>query len=109
MFAVFIAALGAILVGKLQLGLRKAAKDPQTWIPASAIVLLIILHFTFTRTLPVGALPSVLHKPLSVQLAAQGWFPLLSLFLANALWMPVDLSTWQRISSVTGSGPSLLA
>jgi len=41
-------------------------------------------------------------------LAAQGWFPLLSLFLANALWMPVDLSTWQRIASVSGSGPSLL-
>jgi Na+/proline symporter len=106
--AIFICTLLLILLGKLQLGLHKALKDPQTWIPVFGVLVLGVVHCFVTLTTNSGAAASILDKPLSVQMKAQGWFPLLSLFLANVLWMPVDLSTWQRIASVEGSGTELL-
>jgi hypothetical protein len=90
-----------LLTGKLMVGLNKAVRDPQILIPIAGIVALIGMSF-YVPTLHPGTASSVLSLPLSRQLDAQGMLGLLSLLLANALWMPVDLSTWQRIASVKG-------
>jgi hypothetical protein len=77
--------------------------DWQIIIPlAGLLVLTILTVLTATSTSP-GTIPSLFERPISLQLKAQGWLALTSLFLANALWMPVDLSTWQRITSVDRS------
>ena len=104
---VFLLALAILFIGKLRVGPRRALKDPQTAIPLAASVAVIavsiyVVHF------PQGTHASVLTQPLSVQIYAQGVLGLLSLFVANFLWMPVDLSTWQRVASVEGSGDGLL-
>ena len=97
-----------ILIGKLRLGLRQASRDWQLLIPLSAILgLIVVCVWVANSSLRAGTASNVLDKPLGTQLLAQGWLALISLFLANVLWMPVDLSTWQRIASVR-SGKDLL-
>jgi len=51
-----------------------------------------------------NVLPRPLTSPLSSQLRAQSELGLFSLMLANALWMVVDISSWQRIASVGREG-----
>jgi Na+/proline symporter len=55
-----------------------------------------------------GFQPTVLDLPLRQLIEKQTWVAMLSLFVANVLWMPVDLSTWQRIASVEGQRSEVL-
>lgn len=100
---VMASALILLLIGKLRLGLKTAFKDIQTFIPLGALVglVFVVIH---SYHLSPGLNQNVLNIPLSTQLSAQGFVGIISLFIANALWMPVDLSTWQRIASVRGEG-----
>ena len=102
-----------IFVAKLLQGWswRHPLRDKQILIPiVAAVGILILDHWLRAQpaNLPAGAQPTVLDKPIGEQLYAQGWFALLSLFVANFLWMPVDLSTWQRVASVEGEGSEVL-
>lgn len=74
--------------------------DWQITIPLVGLLALIILIVVIATSVPAGTNASPFDIPIVLQLKAQGWLGLTSLFLANALWMPVDLSTWQRITSV---------
>lgn len=105
--ALLFATLLILLFGKLQVGAARAIRDLQFYIPIVAVFALLGIC-VYTQRLPEGTHSSVLNLPLSKQLSAQGVIGLVSLFIANFLWMPVDLSTWQRIASVEGEGPALL-
>ena len=107
--AVLIGSLLLIIIGKLQQGIAMTlTSDRQILIPLLGVVGYAIIHFGITRKLAPGNSVTVLDQPLNQQLKAQGYFGLLSLFVANAFWMPVDLSTWQRIASVEGKDSELL-
>jgi Na+/proline symporter len=109
-WGLFLTTLLIMLVGKLLVGWRSALKDPQVLIPVLGLMgLFLIEYFISARALSPGHEPSVFDQPLRTQMNAQGAFALFSLFLANFFWMPVDLSTWQRISSVNGGGAELSA
>lgn len=103
----FLAVAILMIIGKLQVGLRDAVSDPQIWIPILALVGLLVINpwaspvswLVAGHAHPSGGIAA----PLTSQVKAQGVIGLLSLLLANALWMPVDLSTWQRVASVKGS------
>jgi hypothetical protein len=97
-----------LLFAKLLLG-RDGARDPQILIPIAGIIAWAVIHYVATVPSNQTWAASVLRTPLHNQLRAQGFIALLSLFFANVLWMPVDLSTWQRIASVDGDGPELLS
>jgi hypothetical protein len=75
--------------------------DMQIIIPVVAIIALILLYVT-TSVSPHAVLLNEprLTENIGTQLRAQGIWALLSLFVANFFWMPVDVSTWQRISSI---------
>ena len=83
-------------------------KDIQFYIPFLAF-LAVLAVWRHVHSTAAGNAPSVLSLPLLTQLQAQHKFGLFSLFIANFLWMPVDLSTWQRVASVHGSDESLLS
>lgn len=103
LFVIFV----ILLLGKLMIGWRRAIRDPQTLIPLVGFAALAIV-VPYVHRLVAGHQASVLNLPPKQQLYAQGPLGLFSLLLANALWMPVDLSTWQRISSVKGTADELL-
>jgi Na+/proline symporter len=75
----------------------------QAAIPLCALVALFAESTWVHLTLTSGSAENIFNKPISNQLLAQGIVGLISLLIANALWMPVDVSTWQRIASVGGS------
>jgi Na+/proline symporter len=80
----------------------------QASIPLCALVLLVLESIWVHRSLTPGSAMSALDQPLSTQLWAQGGLGLVSLFIANALWMPVDVATWQRVGSVSGTNDAAL-
>ena len=81
----------------------KPFADKQLLIPIIGIILQLFLMTIALLSHPTSpnevAISSLLANPLD-QLRAQGIISLLSLFFANALWQFVDLSSWQRVSSV---------
>lgn len=78
--------------------------DWQIVIPIAGFLILFVVWWSTVRSGPPGSATDVLSTPIWKQLKAQGWLGIGSLFLANVLWMPVDLSTWQRIESIDRSG-----
>jgi Na+/proline symporter len=101
-----IATLALLVVAKVNFtsrfrSWRETFPDSQVVIPIIAI-LIILLQRQWTQMIPHGHVQSVLEKPFDVQITAMGWLGVISLFVANALWMPVDLATWQRVESVDG-------
>ncbi len=90
------------IVGRIKENHEPFLSDKQIAIPIFGILALVVIRFTIEPSL-VGTisnrLPS-LAENISVQLKAQGALAIFSLFVANFFWMPVDVSTWQRISSV---------
>jgi len=77
--------------------------DKQIFIPIGALLVLTTIMIAITTFGTAGTNSSVFEIPIATQLKAQGWLGVFSLLLANALWMPIDLSTWQRIASVDRS------
>jgi len=65
-----------------------------------AFVCLVLAGISFYHGGQVHNADAVFSLPYSVQLEAQGWLGVVSLFFANALWMLVDASTWQRVGSM---------
>lgn len=97
-------ALGLVILGKMSLARASRVRDPQLPIILVALGVLIIECLWVPMSRAPGTGHSVLTNPLGTQLTAQGALGLVSLFFANALWMPVDISTWQRVASVEKSG-----
>ncbi len=97
-----------LLVGKVFLEGLRIFQDRQSLIPLFGLFSLAVVLSTTTLFFLPGSSPTVLDHSFREQLSAQGFLGLLSLFLANALWMPVDLSTWQRVASVKGTDVELL-
>ncbi len=102
-----------IFIAKLLQGWswRHPLRDKQILIPIVAFAGALLLdHWLKAQPayFPAGAQPTILGKPIGDQLRAQDWFALFSLFLANVLWMPVDLSTWQRVASIEGQSEEVL-
>lgn len=97
-----------IILGKLLTGRRSVVGL------AVPLLALIILGFRFYLTstsepvLVASGTPIALTRPMLQQFNAQGAVALVSLFLANVFWLPVDISTWQRIASVEGKDSSAL-
>jgi Na+/proline symporter len=106
--SLLIATLLLLLFGKLRLGWKAASRDVQLFIPVIGLAAVALVSIYVSHLVP-GHHSSVLSQPLSTQMRAQGLLGVFSLLIANALWMPVDLSTWQRIASVEGSGDTLLS
>ncbi len=79
---------------------------------AVPILAIVALGIVYAVTVTGGAMPghatTVLDQPILTQLHAQGIIGIISLLFANALWMPVDFSTWQRIASVKGENEPVL-
>lgn len=76
--------------------------DLQIIIPILGIIATGIIVF-FVPTHPTSAVGErfpELSQNLFGQVKAQGALAIISLFFANFFWMPVDVSTWQRISSI---------
>jgi Na+/proline symporter len=99
--------LAGLYAGFLIMRGMRSAFNPSIIIAVLGTIALCVA-IVVARRLPAGHAPTILSQPLSNQLWAQGTLGLISLFVANALWMPVDLSTWQRIASVRGTGAPLL-
>ncbi len=96
----------AMLVAKLQLSWRQPARDPQIVIPILALAGLYGIHQWAAANVSsgnVGVATALNYVPLG-----QGLLGLSSLFIANVFWMPVDLSTWQRVASVKGESTTEL-
>jgi hypothetical protein len=103
--ALLLLTLIVMALGKVQTVKHSSIKsDKQLLIPVLAIGLIlavcVYLHndaaaFRGTTDTPVPPLQ---------QFKAQGFLGIISLFFANALWMIVDISTWQRIASVKQEG-----
>ncbi len=104
--ALLILTLLTILGGMLQISWRRPIQEPQVIIPLAALAAWVFMnHYVHSANgtgLPPGSYATVLSNPIPMQLKAQGYLGLFSLFIANAFWMPVDLSTWQKIASVEG-------
>jgi Na+/proline symporter len=83
--------------------------DWQVAIPLCGLLVLVIESIWTILVLRPGFSSTVFNVPLATQLYAQGLIGLLSLLIANALWMPVDISTWQRIGSVGGDDAAALS
>lgn len=77
--------------------------DWQLAIPLVALSVLAVETVWVLTQLSPGAAANILDTPISTQLVAQGGMGLASLLVANALWMPVDVSTWQRVGAVEGN------
>jgi Na+/proline symporter len=80
--------------------------DRQILIPVAGLgllAILILISLVASPSKPTVPLPPIMAD-LTSQIRAQGILSLLSLFFANALWQFVDISSWQRISSVRGEG-----
>ena len=92
-------AMVLVLCGRVYLARRSKVVAIETWLPLAALVLLVAVVWHSVQA-PQGSVPTVFDKPISEQLVAQGLLGLFSLFLANALWMPVDISTWQRVAAL---------
>lgn len=96
-----IAALGLVVLGK-SLTLERWSEVFGSFhfrmLAAASFVILVEVFFLKAHT-PHGQV-AILTAPLSTQVEAQGIVSLVSLFIANFLWMVVDISTWQRIASV---------
>jgi hypothetical protein len=98
-----------MLIGKLMLGARAAFSDPQILVPIGALSGLIAVQMYLVKAGPIaGNASSVLDLSMRSQIWAQGPLALVALLIANALWMPVDLSTWQRIASVQPEKSNLI-
>ena len=88
------------------IGRSKASREPyfadkQIIIPVFGILFLLLLRLITTQAESVSfAQMPGLYENISAQAKAQGIVALVSLFVANFFWMPVDISTWQRISSI---------
>ncbi|MGZ8874243.1 MAG: hypothetical protein ACXW1F_04735 [Halobacteriota archaeon] len=107
--AIFIVALIVMLIGKVGASWRRPFQDWQVFIPLVGLLGVILVSVWIRSTgLAAGNSGTILDQPIGMQLKAQGYFPLISLFIANALWMPVDFSTWQRVASVEGAGQDAL-
>ena len=78
--------------------------DRQIFIPIIGIALQAVLVIVSLRHKwphsPDPALYVYRAGNFGTQLHAQGTFGLISLFVANAMWQFVDVSSWQRISSI---------
>ncbi len=96
--------LALIVYGKWSWGREVGVRDAQLAIPLIGLLVLAAEVFFVPANWPEGTNVTALEQPLWTQLTAQGFFPIVALLAANALWMPVDVSTWQRIGSVSGSG-----
>jgi len=83
---------------------RVLLPDGQIAIPFIAIVLLIAEWQWLRLSHAPGPNSGILDEPLGEQLRAQGLLGVASLFFANVFWMPVDLSTWQRLASIDTRG-----
>ncbi len=80
-------------------------QDKQILIPIAGILGAIVIHLwvkSDSINFSLGSSQTVLDNPIWTQMHAQGYFGLFSLFIANVFWMPVDISTWQRVASVRG-------
>lgn len=82
--------------------LKALFPDTQILIPVAGAAV-VVWQRQYLQLLPRGSVASVLETPIAGQLSAQGWLGVFSLLVANALWMPVDLATWQRVEAVDGS------
>jgi hypothetical protein len=92
-------ALVVMAVGKFQTARRLDTADWQIVIPlVSLLVLLGVCTFFNHRAMAFEGKNT--WVPVPMQFKAQGIIGVVSLFAANALWMIVDLSTWQRIAAV---------
>ncbi|MBI1746444.1 MAG: hypothetical protein HYR55_07630 [Acidobacteria bacterium] len=91
-----------MIVAKVRINMPKPFTDRQVFIPILGLIGLFFVHEWLSKHFLAmqGHNATILNAPLREQFRAQGLLTLVSLFLANALWMPVDLSTWQRIASV---------
>jgi Na+/proline symporter len=91
------------------LGARKFRwMDWQLAIPLGGLIVLVPESVWIVSSLKPGNSPTVFNLPLTSQFYAQGIIGLLSLLIANVLWMPVDISTWQRVGSVEGDDAAVL-
>jgi len=72
----------------------------QTYVLVAVAIGIAMTVWWTASSLPSGSHSTVLNMPAWRQFRAQGVLGIFSLLLANALWMPIDLSTWQRIASV---------
>lgn len=96
-------ALTLILVAKLRFDRQRGTTGRQTLIPVIALLVLVAETIWIVSSMAPGVAQTMLDKPWSEQLMAQGKMGLLSLLLANGLWMIVDVSTWQRVAAVKGA------
>jgi Na+/proline symporter len=95
-----------MITAKVGISPGQPFSDRQIFIPAIGIGLLAVLILVALMAAPstrIAPLPSMLVD-LPSQIRSQGVLSLLSLFFANALWQFVDISSWQRISSVRIEG-----
>lgn len=96
-----------IIIAKMVQGWswKNPFQDKQILIPIAGILGAIVIHLWIKAdpiNFSLGSSPTVLDNPFLEQMSAQGLFGLFSLFIANVFWMPVDISTWQRVASVKG-------
>jgi Na+/pantothenate symporter len=91
------------LIGRQKQEHEPMVRDSQIWIPLCGLAGLFIIYTLVplsTKSIAQDNRLSSLATGLADQIHAQGFLALLSLFVANFFWMPVDVSTWQRISSI---------
>lgn len=88
----------------------KPFADRQLLIPVVGLLLqsfiIVATRFVTPSTVPANPGQPSIFADLPTQFYAQGVLSLISLFLANALWQFVDISSWQRVSSVALAPPA---
>lgn len=93
-----------MILAKIGVVPGKPFADGQLLIPIFGLVLQIAMIMATRFVIPTASPSSIqgtgILASLPTQLYAQGVVSLISLFLANVLWQFVDISSWQRISSV---------
>jgi Na+/proline symporter len=92
-----------MIKAKISIVPGKPFTDKQIFIPivgiAIQLILIVIAIFSHPANIDGSSITPILADPFG-QFRAQGLISLISLFFANALWQFVDLSSWQRVSSV---------
>lgn len=91
-----------MILAKIRILPGRPFADRQVFIPIAGIGVQLAIILISLATSPAEASTPQLSilADLPSQIKAQGILSLISLFLANALWQFVDISSWQRISSV---------
>lgn len=98
-----------MILAKVRIAPKYILSDRQLLIPIIGIglqiAMLLVARFTAPAALSSSSSPfPSMFADLPRQVYAQGIISLISLFLANALWQFVDISNWQRLSSVQLAG-----